>query len=72
MTPEEVMAEEEPQFVVDMQADLDELEARSVEVDCSTETMQELLAERAGDLTAESDIGQMMITVMQSEGIFEN
>ncbi len=44
-----------------------ELERRADEADCSGQQMSDLMDDRVGDLTAESDLGRLLVAQFSSE-----
>jgi hypothetical protein len=73
MTLEEAaaMGDEEPEFIVEMETKLEELEAQADSLGCSDAEMEELFLDRLDNLTAEGMIGQLMLDGIRSEGLFE-
>jgi len=73
MTTDDLMSMgsgEEPAFLTDMQAKLDDLDKKSTDAGCTDEELQQLFQDKVGQLTAKSDIGQMMVDEMKSGSIF--
>jgi hypothetical protein len=70
MTTDDLMAfgTEEPAFLTDMQTKLDDLDKKSTDAGCTDEELEQLFQDKVGQLSAKSDIGQMMIDEME---IFE-
>lgn len=62
---------EEPAFLTDMQAELDELDKKSTDAGCTEEELQQLFQDKVGQLSAKSDIGQMMVDEMKNGSIFD-
>jgi len=73
MTMEEAaaMGDEEPEFIVEMERKLEELEAQADSLGCSDAEMEELFLARLDNLTAEGMVGQLMLEALRSEGLFE-
>lgn len=73
MTLEEAaaMGDEEPDFIVEMETKLEELEAQADSLGCSDAEMEELFVARLGSLTAEGMVGQLMLEGLRNEGLFE-
>jgi hypothetical protein len=72
MTTDDMMAmasEGEPEAVTEMTNKLDSLQQKAVALGCSDDQMTTLLADRAGNLKAETSIGQMMVDEIQSNGL---
>lgn len=70
MTLDDMMAMEgDPEFVTENTDKLDALQQKADDLGCSDEEMTALFEERAGDLKAESDIGQMMVDEIKSSGL---
>lgn len=65
------LGSEDPEFITDMETRMDELDERSTELGCSDEELAELVQDRVGDLSADSEFGQLMIDQFSDSGIFE-
>lgn len=68
MSMDEMLAEEEPEFLGDFEQDMQDAETKSNELDCSDEEMGELLNDRVDSLTAEGPVGEMVLEMLQQEG----
>ena len=55
-------------FTVDFESSFEELQTRADDADCSDNEMADLVEERVGDLTAESEFGQLFIQGFLEEG----
>lgn len=71
MSMAEMMSEEEPEFLAEFEDDLDEIEAKSNELDCQEDELQALLLERADQLTASGPVGELLLQMMQDESFFD-
>lgn len=65
----DMMAEEEPDVFGDFEQDLENAEAKSNELNCSDEEMASLLEERVSNLTASGPVGEMVLQMLQEEGL---
>ncbi len=64
-------SDETPEVFADLESRGDELEARADELGCSDEQIATLMAERAGDLSSDSDFGRLILEGVRSgEGGF--
>lgn len=55
-------------FANELAADFDDLQARADEANCSDAEMGDLVEERVGDLTADTQFGQLFIEQFRAEG----
>lgn len=72
MSLEDVMAmgDEDPDFIIEMEKKFEELQDQADSLGCSDAEMEELFADRMGDLTADGEIGQLMLDGFRAEGGF--
>ena len=68
MTPDEMMAAEEPAFMSEVEAKLLALQLEAQDAGCDVDTIDRLVQERIGRLSAESPMGQMILELIRSEG----
>ena len=72
MTLEELGAlDEEPEALVDMERRAEELQDQANELGCTDATMEQLLEDRAGNLTAEGFFGELLVEELKGGGFFE-
>ena len=72
LTLEELGAmEEEPQALADMEARAEDLQDEANELGCSDATMEGLLEDRVGNLTAEGFFGELLVEELEGGGFFE-
>jgi len=65
------LGSEDPQFITDMETRMDELDQQSTELGCSEEELAGLVEDRIGNLTADSEFGQLMLDQFGDGGFFE-
>ncbi len=63
--------DEEPAALTDMEARADQLQDQANELGCSDATMEGLLNDRAGNLTADGFFGELLIEELEGGGFFE-
>jgi len=69
LTLEDAMSmEDDPAFVTENTAKLDSLEQKAEDLGCSEDELTALFEDKAGNLKADSELGQMMIDEMEASG----
>lgn len=71
MSMADMMSEEEPAFLTDFEDELNEIEAKSDELNCQEDELQALLLERADQLTASGPVGELLLEMMNEESFFD-
>jgi len=70
MTLDEMMSmEEEPPAFAEMENKMDSLQEQADSLGCTDDEMQQLFMDKADDLTADGEFGQMMLEGIRSEGL---
>ncbi len=73
LSPDEAAAAAaDPEFLADIERRADEIDAKADAEGCSEEQMTELLSERANDLEATTDFGQILLDVIVDEAFFSS
>lgn len=60
-------SEEEPEMFQNMEARGQELETRAEEVGCSDDEMAQLVMDRLGNLSSDSDFGQLVLEAVKAQ-----
>lgn len=69
LTMADLMSEDTPEPLVDFEGRMEELGAKSEELNCTDEEMTALLADRIDELEAEGPVGEFLLEALRSEGL---
>lgn len=68
---EELASLGDAEFLADFEERAEDLDQRAEDADCSEEELATLLQERAGDLSASTEFGQIFVDLISSGSFFE-
>lgn len=71
MSMADLMSDEEPEFLADFEDRMDEIGDKSDELDCQDDELQELLMERADQLTASGAVGELFLEAIRDGSMFD-
>jgi len=69
MTMADMMSDDTPEPLVEFEADMEELTAKSDELECDDDEMSELLEGRIDELEADGPVAELLLEALKTEGL---